>query len=156
MWLYHRVMSLNNKDGMANSVDPDQTAPLGAVWSGSALFAQANLSRKLWLITVLLTALTFSNYLQIYTSPSTHQPHDLKSQIYLNTHNSTPSMLLDLLNIFTKIYESEWIVNHIPWVLTVKGLRYLNASLILMSDNKSFQIKQKNLGRLNFYYIHIL
>ena len=25
--------------GMANSVDPDQTAPSGAVWSESALFA---------------------------------------------------------------------------------------------------------------------
>ena len=25
--------------GMANSEDPDQTAPSGAVWSGSALFA---------------------------------------------------------------------------------------------------------------------
>ena len=24
---------------MANSVEPDQTAPLGAVWAGSALFA---------------------------------------------------------------------------------------------------------------------
>ena len=33
--------------GMANSVDPDQTAPLGAVWSGSALFAQAYLSENL-------------------------------------------------------------------------------------------------------------
>ena len=31
MWLYHRVMSANDADGMANSVDPDQTAPLGAV-----------------------------------------------------------------------------------------------------------------------------
>ena len=41
----------NDADGMANSVDPDQTAPLGAVWSGSALFAQAYLSenlRSLW------------------------------------------------------------------------------------------------------------
>ena len=27
MWLYHRVMSPNDADGMANSVDPDQTAP---------------------------------------------------------------------------------------------------------------------------------
>ena len=27
---------------MANSVDPDQTAPMGAAWSGSALIAQAN------------------------------------------------------------------------------------------------------------------
>ena len=34
-------------DGMANSVDPDQTAPLGAVWSGSTLFAQACLSENL-------------------------------------------------------------------------------------------------------------
>ena len=47
MWLYHRVMSPNDADGMANSVDPDQTAPLEAVWSGSALFAQAYLSEKL-------------------------------------------------------------------------------------------------------------
>ena len=47
MWLYHRVMSPNDADGMANSVDPDQTAPLGAVWSGSALFALAYLSENL-------------------------------------------------------------------------------------------------------------
>ena len=31
MGLYHRVMIPNDADGMANSVDPDQTAPLGAV-----------------------------------------------------------------------------------------------------------------------------
>ena len=47
LWLYHRVMSPNDADGMANSVDPDQTAPLGAVWSGSALFAQTYLSKNL-------------------------------------------------------------------------------------------------------------
>ena len=29
MRLYHRVMSTKVADGMANSVDPDQTAPLG-------------------------------------------------------------------------------------------------------------------------------
>ena len=46
MWLYRRVMCPNDADGMANSVDPDQTA-LGAVWSGSALFAQAYLSENL-------------------------------------------------------------------------------------------------------------
>ena len=44
-------MSPNDADGMANSVDPDQTAhqtaPIGAVWSGSALFAQAYLSENL-------------------------------------------------------------------------------------------------------------
>ena len=31
MWLYHTLMSPNDADRMANSVDPDQTAPLGAV-----------------------------------------------------------------------------------------------------------------------------
>ena len=40
-------MSPNDVDGMANSVDPDQTASLGEVWSGSALFAQACLSENL-------------------------------------------------------------------------------------------------------------
>ena len=40
---------MHRKDaaGIANSVDPDQTAPLGAVWSGSPLFAQACLSENL-------------------------------------------------------------------------------------------------------------
>ena len=47
MWLYHRVMSPNDADGMANSVDPDQTASQGAVWSGSTLFAQVYLSENL-------------------------------------------------------------------------------------------------------------
>ena len=31
MWLYHRGMSPKDVHGMANSVDPDQTAPLGEV-----------------------------------------------------------------------------------------------------------------------------
>ena len=45
-------MRPKDADRIANSVDPDQTAPLGlgAVWSGSALFAQAYLSENLrWL-----------------------------------------------------------------------------------------------------------
>ena len=47
-WLYFRVMRPKDAEGFANSVDPDQTAPpLGAVWSGSALFAQAYVSENL-------------------------------------------------------------------------------------------------------------
>ena len=41
------MMRPNDADWMANSVDPDQTGPQGAVWSGSALFAQAYLSENL-------------------------------------------------------------------------------------------------------------
>ena len=40
-------MHPKDADGIANSVDPDQTAPVGAVWSGSALFAQTYLSENL-------------------------------------------------------------------------------------------------------------
>ena len=39
-------MRPKDAEGMSNSVDPDQT-PLGAVWSGSALFAQAYLFENL-------------------------------------------------------------------------------------------------------------
>ena len=40
-------MHPEDAEGIANNVDPDQTAPLGAVWSGSALFAQTCLSENL-------------------------------------------------------------------------------------------------------------
>ena len=40
-------MHPKDADGMANRVNPDQTAPLEAVWSGSALFAQTYLSENL-------------------------------------------------------------------------------------------------------------
>ena len=30
-WFYHGVIPLNDANGIANSEDPDQTAPLGAV-----------------------------------------------------------------------------------------------------------------------------
>ena len=40
----------SDADGMANSVDLDQTAPLGAVRSGTAMFAQTYLSLYLELL----------------------------------------------------------------------------------------------------------
>ena len=40
-------MSPKDVDGIANSEDPYQTAPLGGVSSGSALFAQTYLSQNL-------------------------------------------------------------------------------------------------------------
>ena len=38
-------MHPKDADGMADSVDPDQTASLEAVWSWSALFAETYLSQ---------------------------------------------------------------------------------------------------------------
>ena len=45
-WPFLRVMRPKDAEGISDSVDPDQTAPLGAVWSGSALFAQTCLSEN--------------------------------------------------------------------------------------------------------------
>ena len=70
MWLYHRVTSPNDADGMANSVDPDQTAPLGAVWSGSALFAQAYLSENLGSLRYITLNASHRQY-QVYFGAST-------------------------------------------------------------------------------------
>ena len=39
-------MHPKDADGMANSVDPDQTASSEAVWSWSALFAETYLSQR--------------------------------------------------------------------------------------------------------------
>ena len=43
-------MHPKDEEAIANSVDPDQTAPLGEVWSGSALFAQTCLSENLGIL----------------------------------------------------------------------------------------------------------
>ena len=67
MWLYHRVISPNNADGMANSVDPDHTAPLGAVWSGSAPFAQICLSENLeHMVATLSVMIVIISFIQVY------------------------------------------------------------------------------------------
>ena len=51
MWFYHRVMSPKDADTMANSVDPDETAPERTLsdcsFSVSTLFAQTYLSGNL-------------------------------------------------------------------------------------------------------------
>ena len=47
----HTTKHKKNVEGMANSVDPDQTAPL-AVLSGSALFSHAYQSQNLGFFTV--------------------------------------------------------------------------------------------------------
>ena len=41
-------MHPKDADGMANSIDPDQTASSEAVWSWSALFAETYLSQYLY------------------------------------------------------------------------------------------------------------
>ena len=53
-------MHPKDAEGIANSVDPDQTA-LGAVWSGSALFAQTCLSQNLGILQYILCIMFYGN-----------------------------------------------------------------------------------------------
>ena len=53
-------MHPKDAEGTANSVDPDQTALLGAAWSVSALFAQAYLSENLETLRYTLSLLLHS------------------------------------------------------------------------------------------------
>ena len=50
-------MHSKDAEGIANSVDPDQTAPLGVGWSGSALFAQTCLSENFGALLYLLSSI---------------------------------------------------------------------------------------------------
>ena len=59
---------------MANSVDLDQTAPSGAVWSGSALFAYIILSYTL--VYEILGHLPYTNT----TTVDLYQPANMHSQ----------------------------------------------------------------------------
>ena len=43
---------VRNSSDMPNSAEPDQTAPLGAVWSWSALFGLLLLVQVLWNLTL--------------------------------------------------------------------------------------------------------
>ena len=51
-------MHPKDADGMANSVDPDQTASSEAVWSWSALFAETYLSQYIEIVRYSKTCLS--------------------------------------------------------------------------------------------------
>ena len=55
LWIFHQ----KDANGIANTEDPDQTAPLGAVWSGSAVCPDISV-RKLMIITVKPVSLNFA------------------------------------------------------------------------------------------------
>ena len=115
MWLYHRVMSPNDADGMANSVDPDQTAPLGAVWSGSALFAQAYLSENLGTL----------RYSKIGHAYDHYDANICQSRPYSYTYSYLP-----LLFIHNSIYQYKFYLYsqrellHSPQTVFVRGILF--------------------------------
>ena len=56
---------------MANSIDPDQTAPKGTVWSGSTLFAQTCQSKNLGSLWYISDAyISFLKHINLHTTLS--------------------------------------------------------------------------------------
>ena len=53
---------------MAESVDPDQTAPIGAVCSGSTLFASILEYRIFYIYSIFYTSVMLGNYMKQTTS----------------------------------------------------------------------------------------
>ena len=81
-------MSPNDAGGKANSVDPDQTAPLGAVWSGSALLAQAYLSENLGSLRYYNLFLSHYRVIVLESRP-TDQPEAASNLYVLAGHENT-------------------------------------------------------------------
>ena len=64
---------------MANSEDPDQTAPSGAVWSGSTLFAHAILSE---ILVCEINVMVYNILTLLYQRSSQCQPEFLQTLNY--------------------------------------------------------------------------
>ena len=67
---------------MANSVDPDQTAPIGAVFSGSTLFAS-----------ILNSSVMLGNYLQQTTSADNIFRYRIQPSIIRKNTQPAPPLL---------------------------------------------------------------
>ena len=104
-------MSPNDADGTATSVDHDQTAPLKAVWSGSAQFAQTYLSENLGKLRYSCLMFQYNaffkrnkNKLQIshlMTKPTKWSVRPAKTQIRLG-------MLISLIRVFAVRSVGSW------------------------------------------------
>ena len=93
---------------MANSVDPDQTAPLGAVWSGSALFAQTCLSENLGKLLITAT-FWLPEFFQIFTVyfPGIFEPrHDKTNK--MSVHPAKTQISLDIRPVWSESWLSAW------------------------------------------------
>ena len=73
-------MHPKDAEGIANSVDPDQTAP----WSGSALFAQAWLSKNLG--TLRYGFLLYMNCNKIFEEKKKEWCYDFSSYVWGKLH----------------------------------------------------------------------
>ena len=77
-------MNPEDADGMENSVDSDQIAPLGAVWSGSAPFAQTYLSQ-------------YIEFLLYVSNCSSNQLHQVSQNYITGRAAMTEQVLIRLL-----------------------------------------------------------
>ena len=83
---------------MANSVDPDQTAPIGAVCSGSMPFAS-----------VLNSSEMLGNYLQQTTSRWRSQMHFFLGTLRVKMiYHKYPNLLRQYITVLVVCYRHNW------------------------------------------------
>ena len=90
MWLCHRVMSPNYADGIANSVDPDQTAPL--IWVCTVCPGIS--VRKLRISTVMSLSVMSLSHSLVYTYTHTHTHTHTHRHTHTHTHTNTQSVTM--------------------------------------------------------------
>ena len=90
-------MRAKDAEGIANSVDPDQTAPL--VWSGSALFVQACISENLGKLRYLIPRTKVNDVGKVYKTDEVEATVNvLLSSLFVleSTHMTHEPDLLEL------------------------------------------------------------
>ena len=97
-------MSPNDADEMANSVDPDQTAPLGAVWSGSALFAQAYLSENLGSLRYIYSSLAVTKFSKAWTTHWKLTTYNKSIYKYIDSNSETLCYVAAIYEVCVKIF----------------------------------------------------
>ena len=103
-------------DRMANSVDPDQTGPSGAVWSGSILFAQTYLY-----INVFLHQLCFFRITQFLYMADSFLTVPLSgtgcNKIYSHVNREHSVKFVHLHSLISHYYPHEIVLGHWPQIV---------------------------------------
>ena len=89
VWCNIALMHPKDADGMANSVDPDQTASSEAVWSWSALFVETYLSQ-------------YTEFVRYFTNMHT-------TKAWTSLHINSLVKAFELLTSITSTYKLEWL-----------------------------------------------
>ena len=140
MWLYHRVMSLNDADGMANSVDPD------LIWV--CTICPGISVRKLRIITVYITIWIHGTFgLMFYKRIQYTLVHRIFFWTSLFCSNSILS--LKTITFFGVYYIVKFAFNLFQLLLTSMESQWITVFVCYTNDSMKFL----NLSGGNYFFV---